>query len=142
MECHTCMHGMSHILRAPHGTTGLTRASVTAAANVVVVVVVSPSGTALSPSVSQRLQVVPEAAGQGCHGVVVPQVHRDDCIGTTRGRWFECSPMTWCLFAHWQGIVKHSMFKPTIHTYATRSLHLRPVKPHPHPEVTGNQKLS
>ena len=44
----------------------------------VVVVVVFPSGTALSPSVTQRLQVVPEAAGQGCHDVVVPQLHRSD----------------------------------------------------------------
>ena len=38
--------------------------------------VVLPSGTALLPSVGPRLQVVPEAAGQGCYGIVVPQLHR------------------------------------------------------------------
>ena len=45
---------------------------------VAVAVVVSPCGMALASSVSQRLQVVPEAAGHGCHGVVVLQLRRCD----------------------------------------------------------------
>ena len=45
---------------------------------VVVAVAVFLSGTALASSVSQRPQVVPEAVGQGRHGVVAVQLRRLD----------------------------------------------------------------
>ena len=61
---------------APSGCGG--QATGGAATSIVVVVVVFLSGTALASSVSQRPQVVPEAVGQGRHGVVALQLRRLD----------------------------------------------------------------
>ena len=61
---------------APSGSGG--QATGGAATSIVVVVAVFLSGTALASSVSQRPQVVPEAVGQGRHGVVALQLRRLD----------------------------------------------------------------